>query len=461
MELLLESFDGEQTLKSLFWELLGYDRVRDPLPLSILPPSANEYMTNLEVFADSAACRIVLAQAAYFPDGGRLEQMIWAVHREIGTCMVVLTDGPVWHIVYPDETLKPRVRILPLPGAKHERTEVLKGLIGLSAEDEYSGEKFTSLELENELNQAFPGPTPNIGNRFTDFAWVEQHESLEVRDLLPVMRLAARYPLLTEAQERGDDLTGNEKAPDGSELPFQQWRLVTHNLRLVIWLAFKVPRFGITLEELVQEGCMGLMTAVRRFDPARGNRFSTYAIWWIRQNMYREMHNKCNLIRWPVYRATKLFPALLKNDLRDLEPGEKPVQSIDGRLHRRLSNLSLSRGDILDAPMLAQARHEISEALLELKSKQRIAIERRFGLNDGEEETLESIGQGMNLTRERVRQREAQVLGKFRHPAYRALRLHHEALDWRGRRKLAEGCVYAQPPFCDFVQSLTTTRAED
>ena len=123
IEELLDAFDGEPSLKHLFWELLSYDRVRDPLPLTLLPASAIQYMKRLEVFAESKACSIVLAEVLFFPDGGRLEQMIWAVRRQIGNCIVLLTDSSTWQIIWPDETLKPRVRCLCIRVASNVRKE--------------------------------------------------------------------------------------------------------------------------------------------------------------------------------------------------------------------------------------------------------------------------------------------------------------------------------------------------
>jgi hypothetical protein len=94
------------SLKHLFWELLSYDRVRDPLPLSILPPSAIKFMTSLEVFAATEVFTIVIAVVQYIPNDGSLEQMIWAVKRNIANCVVLLNEASTWSIIYPDEILE-------------------------------------------------------------------------------------------------------------------------------------------------------------------------------------------------------------------------------------------------------------------------------------------------------------------------------------------------------------------
>jgi RNA polymerase nonessential primary-like sigma factor len=86
-----------------------------------------------------------------------------------------------------------------------------------------------------------------------------------------------------------------------------QWRLVLHNIRLVIHIALEFPTIVLDLEDLVQEGILGLITAARKFDPTRGVRFSTYAWYWIRQGIFRAIANHQNLIRWPVYWTCTIF----------------------------------------------------------------------------------------------------------------------------------------------------------
>ncbi len=452
IEELLDAFDGEPSLKHLFWELLSYDRVRDPLSITILPPSAIGFVTSLEVFAATEAFTIVIAVVQYIPNDGSLEQMIWAVKRNIANCVVLLNEASSWSIIYPDEILKPRVRILPLPGSKDRRREIVRALAALNAADDVSGEGFTAFELAQNLDGSFPGATPSIGDVLTDFERIAEHPDEEMRELWQFIRSAGQYPLLTPAQERGEDLTGNEVAPDGSKLSYQEWRLVVHNLRLVVWMARKVPRVGITLADLVQEGCTGLMIAAGRFDPKRGFRFTTYAFYWVKQTMYRALHNQCSLIRWPVYRAVTLIPAMIKRREDGLKPGEKPVHSFDGKIQRRLWMLSLAAENPIDLTVRHQARAAIETTLLQLKRKQRLIVERRYGLNNGDEETLESIGLDMGLTRERIRQIQEKALLRLRLPLSELVRAHWSALEWRQSCNSGEGSALAQAPFRDFMQ---------
>ena len=158
IEELLDAFDGEFSLKHLFWELLSYDRVRDPLPLSILPPSAIKFMTSLEVFAATEVFTIVIAVVQYIPNDGSLEQMIWAVKRNIANCVVLLNEASTWSIIYPDEILKPRVRILPLPGPKDRRAEIVQALCALNAADDVSAKSSRHSSWHRISTSPFPAP---------------------------------------------------------------------------------------------------------------------------------------------------------------------------------------------------------------------------------------------------------------------------------------------------------------
>ena len=461
IEELLDAFDGEPSLKHLFWELLSYDRVRDPLPLSILPPSAIKFMTSLEVFAATEVFTIVIAVVQYIPKDGGLEQMIWAVKRNIANCIVLLNEASTWSVIYPDEILKPRVRILPLPGPKDRRAEIVQALCALNAADDATGEEFTAFEVAENLDESFPGATPSVGDLLTDFERIAEHPNKEMRELWQFIRMAGQYPLLTLAQERGEDLTGNEIVPDGTELPYQQWRLVVHNLRLVVWIATKVRRIGMDLTDLVQEGCIGLMTAAKRFDPDRGFRFTTYAYYWVLQTMYRGLHNQCNLIRWPVYKAVRLVPTLLRGNEEGLSPGEKAIHSFEGGVQRRLWRLSLGARNPIDSTIRIQARLAIEVALSELKPKQRQVIERRFGIVSGSEETLESIGDDFGQTRERVRQIEEKALEKLRvFSRFELLSPHFNALMWRETCAPDDASAQVQSPFCDFMRGLYNSDSE-
>ena len=436
---LLDEFAGESSLKLLFWELLSYDRVRDPLPLTLLPPSASQFVSTLEVFADSETYTIVLASVLHVPLGGLLEQMAWALKRNIPNCIVLLEHASTWSVVYPDEVLKPRVRILPLPGTLDRRDETVNALAALNAADEDSGEDLTALELAQNLDEQFPGAMPNIGDLLTDFKRIEEHPDPEMREIWPFIKDAGQYPLLTPAQERGDDLRGDERPPDGSDLTYHQWRLVVHNLRLAVWIARWYRGKGLDLADLVQEGTVGLMKAAKRFDTRRGNRFSTYAVWWVRQKITRGIADKSNLIRWPVYRYAQLSRAARRNQTEGLSAGEVPA--IGGRFLHHVP--AYSESNPFHGALRAEAIEAVNQVVRELKPNERVVISRRVGLESGETETLDQIGQNVGLTRERIRQIEATGLKRLRH--YRritALKPYAEAVEWRSSH-----CLYCLRPY--------------
>jgi RNA polymerase sigma factor (sigma-70 family) len=219
------------------------------------------------------------------------------------------------------------------------------------------------------------------------------------------------------------------------------------NLRLVVSVARRFQGAGLSLLDLVQEGNLGLMRAVDRFDHTKGFKFSTYATWWIRQSIGRALADCSRTIRVPshvrdLYSLIDQSTERLAKDL-DRPPTVAEVAAHSGvpaervalaRQHRRpvvsLSATLDTEGDTEIGDLLADetavAPYEAAAAALErqalevqlqrLPPRERTVLRRRFGL-DGTPETLAEIGEAMNLTRERIRQIEARALGKLRHPS--------------------------------------------
>ncbi len=170
-----------------------------------------------------------------------------------------------------------------------------------------------------------------------------------------------------------------------------RWRLVLHNIRLVVNIAIKFPTNVLDLEDLVQEGIPGLITAPRKNDVSRGNRFSTYAWYWIRQGIFRAMGNNQNLIRWPIYRQEELVPANLAGDTMHLSLGERRVKPLDDSEIESSESFGYLEDDYLQ-------RDERIEALLasveSLNERQQRILQLRFGLGSSEDYTLEEVGLG-------------------------------------------------------------------
>jgi RNA polymerase nonessential primary-like sigma factor len=246
-------------------------------------------------------------------------------------------------------------------------------------------------------------------------------------------------PLLTAQQER--DLTRRVK---GGDFAARQ-KMIEHNLRLVVNIAKHYLNRGIPLLDLVEEGNLGLIHALEKFDPERGFRFSTYATWWIRQNIERAIMNQSRTIRLPVHVVKELNQVL--RTLRTLESagcGEASAEEIALLLDKSVDDvrriLALNEHTAsLDAPLEVDPNLSIGESLADeqaenpeteihnlelgnlvqawialLGDKQRIVIERRYGLNGSEVFTLEELAASMGLTRERVRQIQIEALAQLR-----------------------------------------------
>jgi len=253
------------------------------------------------------------------------------------------------------------------------------------------------------------------------------------------LREISHFPQLTPEEEK--EL--GARVQRGDEAASR--KMIEANLRFVVAMAKKYARSGYPLHELINEGNLGLIEAVSRFDPLRGVRFITYASWWIRQAILAAIAHYGQVFRLPPKLKHELYRfdtkvahltqelgrrptvdeiskelRMSEEDVREMMTGTPTQVSLDTPIgegaEMRLEDLIQDQSVTpVDEALIAQSFEEQLQMLLsQLDDKERVIIERRFGLGDREPQTLAEIGAEMNLSRERIRQIEERALGKLR-----------------------------------------------
>lgn len=268
-------------------------------------------------------------------------------------------------------------------------------------------------------------------------------DSIAIDDPVKIyLKEIGRVPLLSAEEEI--ELAQRMSSGD----PYAKQRLSEANLRLVVSIAKRYVGRGMQFLDLIQEGNLGLIKAVEKFDYTKGYKFSTYATWWIRQAITRAIADQARTIRIPVHmvetitKVKKVGSTLLHKNGREATPEEiaeelrLPLDRVREIIRISQDPVSLETpigeeedshlGDFIpdeDAPAPAEAaslillKEQLDEVLNTLTEREGKVLRLRFGLEDGRQRTLEEVGKEFNVTRERIRQIEAKALRKLRHPS--------------------------------------------
>lgn len=317
---------------------------------------------------------------------------------------------------------------------------------GDELEDEYeeyekNGQDIINLIDPEELNE--------ISNDVSRFSTAEEMTKILAQEGLPVedpvrmyLKEIGQIPLLdldTETELARKMYEGDEDAKN---------RLVESNLRLVVSIAKRYMGKGMVLLDLIQEGNLGLMKAVEKFDYTKGYKFSTYATWWIRQAISRAIADQSRTIRIPVHMVETIHKVsrsqrqLLQEYGREATSDEIAADiGMNADKVREIMKISQDPVSLetpigeaddshlsdfipdddtptpVDEASYHILREQLGEVLHTLTPREEMVLKLRFGLVDGRTRTLEEVGQEFNITRERIRQIEAKALRKLRHPS--------------------------------------------
>ncbi len=308
------------------------------------------------------------------------------------------------------------------------RTDLNDDSILMDFEDDLKGlDELDDEDLEAEIDLDLSDLENNIN--------IEDHVRMYLKEI-------GKVPLLTSDEE----VELARRMEEGDE--DAKARLAEANLRLVVSIAKRYVGRGMQLLDLIQEGNLGLMKAVRKFDYKKGYKFSTYATWWIRQAITRAIADQARTIRIPVHMVETINKLLrvsrqLLQELGREPTNEEIAERMDIPVARVREIMKISQdpisletpigeeedshlGDFIkdenitspaDAAAFVLLKEQLNEVLGTLTDREQEVLKLRFGLEDGRTRTLEEVGKEFNVTRERIRQIEAKALRKLRHPS--------------------------------------------
>ena len=337
-----------------------------------------------------------------------------------------------------DADIKATMMELDMEGQEDNICELLEGsgveILNLSEPDDF---EMLTLEPEeaSELEEIVAGVADEDLEELSKSVAVDDPVRMYLKEIGKVPLLSAEEEIeLAKRMEQGDEEAKN--------------RLCEANLRLVVSIAKRYVGRGMLFLDLIQEGNLGLIKAVGKFQYQKGFKFSTYATWWVRQSITRSIADQARTIRIPVHmvetinKQIRITRQLVQELGRDPSPEEIakemeiPVEKVREISKIAQEPVSLETpigeeedshlGDFIpdndvpspaDAAAFSMLKEQLMEVLDTLTDREREVLTLRFGLEDGRQRTLEEVGQQFKVTRERIRQIEAKALRKLRHPS--------------------------------------------
>ena len=296
-------------------------------------------------------------------------------------------------------------------------------------------DRIGNVQVTAEIEKGYEKTAEESENSFTERGNAEDPVRMYLKEIGKVPLLSAEEEIeLAKRMEKGDEAAKK--------------RLAEANLRLVVSIAKRYVGRGMLFLDLIQEGNLGLIKAVEKFDYRKGYKFSTYATWWIRQAITRAIADQARTIRIPVHmvetinKLIRVSRQLLQELGREPTP-EEIAAEMDMSVERVREILKISQepvsletpigeeedshlGDFIqddnvpvpaDAAAFTLLKEQLVEVLSTLTDREQKVLRLRFGLDDGRARTLEEVGKEFNVTRERIRQIEAKALRKLRHPS--------------------------------------------